>query len=188
MKKEDFEKAHVKQKHGVCVLTSYAVAAFPHVQKPVQEYMEAYCRSHGHQIQSQADAEKKVADTWDVDAAKAHENGYGHLNSVHKTVKEEPFKTAFDKIKLIPVNGAKAIDDVKAALKANPRLTAIVTLTPKNEPAHSIAVGYDEKAGGYIISNPNNPSADGPFSTFPEIRDSKQVPFPFGEAFLLAPV
>lgn len=189
MDKTIFAKAHSKQNKGVCVLNSYAVAASAHLDKPIQEYLEAYCRGSGHNITSASEAEETVEKHWDTDADAAKRSGYQHLDHVHSTFKEEPFSTAFSKFKLKPVTGGNTIEDVKSALKANPKATAILVVHPQNEPAHSVAVAYDETDGTLVVSDPNWAQLQsGPIAGFNGFTDNKGAPMAIGEARLLEPV
>lgn len=189
MDKETFAKAHIKQTHGVCVLASYAVAASAHTCSSPQEFMEAYCRGSGHDIDSAEQAQQRVSETWDVDADAAGRNGFQHLVHVHSTFKQEPFKTASRTFKLKPLPGSNAVEEIKSALRQNPNVTAILALHPKTGPAHAIAVGYDEKTGGFLISDPTHADVEGPFSAFPAINDdAAKAPMGLGEGFLLEPV
>ena len=189
MDKTILAKAHSKQNKGVCVLNSYAVAASAHLDKPVQDYLEAYCRGSGHNINSMGGAEGTVEERWDADAQAAGRSGYQHLDHVHSKFKEEPFSTAASTFKLKPVAGGNTIEDVKSALKANPKATAVLVVHPQDEPAHSVAVAYDETDGTLVISDPNwDQLQSGPIAAFTGFKDNKGAPMAIGEALLLEPV
>jgi hypothetical protein len=188
MDKAILAKAHTKQKKGVCVLNSYAVAASVFIDKPVQEYLEAYCGGSAHKIASASEAEEMVERTWSTDADAAKRSGYQHLAHVHSTFKEEPFSTASSKFKLKPVTGGNAIEDLKSALKANPKATALLAVHPQKEPAHSVAIAYDERDGTLVISDPNREQVQsGPISAFTGFTDNSGAPVAIGEAVLLEP-
>lgn len=186
MDKKIFAKSHTRQNKGVCVLHSYAVAASAHIDSPVQDYLEAYCRARG-QIVSGTPAEEVVANNWDVDAQAGKRSGYQHLAHVHSTFIEKPFSTASAKVSLKPIAGGNTIEELKAALKTNPNATAVLALHGREASAHSVAIAYDEADETIVISDPNSQHVQTVhISAFTGFNDNG-TPIEIGEALLLEP-
>jgi hypothetical protein len=188
--KEIFEAGHRKQEHGVCVLMSYAVAAYPHTHTPAREYMMAYCREFNHRFATPEDAERLVAQKFDEDRAAGNRpSGYAHLEYLHKQARDAVFAMAKSAFDILPLEAERVMEALQATLKMRPQSTAVVCQLTKNQPAHSVAVAFDASINSFLVSDPKFPTLFTHLGTLPPLGEvNTGTPMTVGTVLIFQPV
>src|SRR5579859_3114160 len=156
MNRAIFERGHVRQTHGVCVLLSYVVAAYPHTQRPPSEYMMAYCQEYGRTYLDSPDAERLVGCYFQADACAVNANsGYDFIQRVHNTLTQEVFCKARRSFDIAPLEAANRLAELQAVLRADPAKTVMLSWnTEDRQHPHSIAIAFDVATDDFLVANP----------------------------------
>jgi hypothetical protein len=190
MDKRIFESGHTKQTHGVCVLLSYATAAYPYTRITASDYMNGYCQEHGREPSDSPQAERLVADYFDPDRRAANvETGYAYLRRLHSTFRQPAFDTTRQKCDLDPLEAENRLEALEQILRTDPKKVALLSWNTENgEHPHSVAIAFDEDAGHFWIADPNFQGLQGPHANLcPPTEMGTNKPLIIGDVLILTP-
>lgn len=147
------------QSKAVCVLASYAVAAFPFTRKPVIEYFKDYCDYYNISYDPSNDIQEVVDNDFRSRCGLPGMFGYKIIMDLHDNAQGQSFTKARESFSLrFEQNSQLEIDNIENELRSGEEVLLMLFINESNNESiassmHSVTIGYDNY--GFFIYDVN---------------------------------